>query len=59
MTSDISSADAGIEVDLGGEPFVDLDGDGISAEDGDCDDQNNLIYPGARERSMALPHSER
>jgi len=30
----------------------DLDGDGVTAADGDCDDRNNTIYPGARERGL-------
>ena len=28
---------------------TDLDGDGISARDGDCDDTDSAIYPGARD----------
>jgi hypothetical protein len=34
----------------GGEP-VDADGDGFSADEGDCDDSNATIYPGAPEVS--------
>lgn len=29
--------------------FIDNDGDGVSPEQGDCDDENELIYPGADE----------
>ena len=31
----------------GSEAGIDLDGDGISAQSGDCDDQNDAIFPGA------------
>ena len=40
------------DVDMGIPVTVDLDGDGVAAEEGDCDDQNNRIYPGARERNL-------
>ena len=28
----------------------DFDGDGFTEEDGDCNDESNVIYPGAEER---------
>ena len=40
------------DVDMSIPVTVDLDGDGVAAEEGDCDDQNNRIYPGARERNL-------
>lgn len=32
-------------------PPSDVDGDGTTTEDGDCDDKNSAVHPGARERS--------
>jgi len=32
-------------------PPEDLDADGVTETDGDCDDHNDTVYPGARERS--------
>jgi hypothetical protein len=30
--------------------IADVDGDGFAVDDGDCDDRNRSVYPGARER---------
>ena len=30
---------------------TDADGDGWTVEDGDCDDQDSRVYPGAEEQS--------
>jgi hypothetical protein len=35
----------------GSNEISDRDGDGYTVEDGDCDDRNNRIFPGAEERS--------
>ena len=35
-----------------GVPSTDDDGDGFSEDDGDCDDNNNTIFPGAQETSF-------
>jgi alpha-tubulin suppressor-like RCC1 family protein len=35
--------------DLMTDPYVDGDGDGFTENQGDCDDNDNLIYPGAQE----------
>jgi hypothetical protein len=41
--------DADVTSDVGIDPHVDLDGDGFSPADGDCDDADPLVHPGARE----------
>lgn len=43
----LSSMGASPELDSCGEPVTDLDGDGFTVEQGDCDDTNASIYPGA------------
>ena len=45
--TDTGETDTG-ETDTG-EPPVDMDGDGYSPDDGDCDDENPLVYPSAPE----------
>ena len=45
-----SAATAGpFFLELAFEAAPDLDGDGFSVEDGDCDDNDNTVYPGAPE----------
>ena len=38
-----------IQTDYGVADTGDRDGDGVSAANGDCDDDNNAIFPGATE----------
>jgi len=38
-----------VTVDTADLSVVDADGDGYTAEDGDCDDNNSLVHPGAEE----------
>ena len=33
---------------------TDSDGDGVNLEDGDCDDKDNQVYPGAQERQNCM-----
>ncbi len=45
-----STADTADTSDTGGEPFPgDRDGDGVAADDGDCDDGDATVFPGADE----------
>ncbi len=36
------------------DPYVDQDGDGYSPSQGDCDDSDPLVHPGARERNNGV-----
>src|SRR4051794_5794992 len=40
-----------------GDPDADRDGDGFSPNKGDCDDNNNTIFPGAPELCDMLDHN--
>lgn len=44
--SDTATADTGTDAP---DPSSDEDGDGYTAEDGDCDDNNSGVHPGAEE----------
>ena len=44
-----TDSDSDSDSDSGGEPAVDADGDGVSVADGDCDDNNAAVWPGAPE----------
>ncbi|MDP6078012.1 MAG: putative metal-binding motif-containing protein, partial [Acidimicrobiales bacterium] len=44
-----SDADADADSDADADADTDEDGDGVSVEDGDCDDTDPTIYPGASE----------
>lgn len=47
---DSDPGDSGLNSDDGGDDPDDRDQDGVTAEDGDCDDGDPLVYPGAVER---------
>lgn len=47
----VSLATFGCSGGAEGAATSDIDGDGVSEEDGDCDDQNRLVHPGADEVS--------
>ena len=49
LDQDCSGGDAAVVPPA---PAEDLDGDGVKVADGDCDDKNSAIHPGARERSF-------
>ena len=51
--ADTSSADAGPSYDSAA-PYVDADGDGWSADDGDCDESNPDIAPGQIEQCNGI-----
>ncbi len=51
-TTDTNPPSEETETPPGTEPAEDVDRDGFMVADGDCNDFNNMAYPGARERSF-------
>ncbi len=51
--TDTSSTDTGEErTDTGEEVVSDADNDGVTVEDGDCDDNDDTVYPGANDDTV-------